>query len=168
MPATDESVLKGDGEGPGDAAEELGMAAAVAEAVGLEPRSVEEARKRPDWPKWKDVIEAELRQLDAMGTWEIADKPAGVNIVGSKWVFKIKKDAAENVERYKAQLVAQGFTQVPGVDYFDTFAPVAKLASIRMVLALTARQDWEIHQVDVKSAYLNGKFEDDKVIYMRQ
>ena len=144
------------------------MAAAVAEAVGLEPRSVEEARKHPDWPKWKDMIEAELRQLDAMGTWEIADKPAGVNIVGSKWVFKVKKDVARNVERYKARLVAQGFTQVPGVDYFDTFAPVAKLASIRTVLALAARHDWEIHQVDIKSAYLNGEFEDDEVIYMRQ
>ena len=59
--------------------------------IGLEPRSVEEAKKCPDWPKWKDVIEAELHQLDAMRTWEIADKPAEVNIVGSKWVFKVKK-----------------------------------------------------------------------------
>ena len=106
MPTTDESASKGDGEGPGDVAEELGMAAAVAETVGLEPRSVEEARKHPDRPKWKDAIEAKLRQLDAMGTWEIADKFAGVNIVGSKWVFKVKKDVAGNVEQYKVRLVA--------------------------------------------------------------
>ena len=106
------------------------MAAAVVEAIGLEPRSVEEVRKRPNWPRWEDVINAELGQLTAMGTWEVIDKPAGVNVVGSKWVFKVKKDVARNVEHYKARLVAQGYTQVPGVDYFDTFAPVAKLASI--------------------------------------
>jgi len=85
-----------------------------------------------------------------------------------KWVFKVKKDATGNIKQYKARLVAQGYTQVPGVNYFDTFAPVAKLASIRTVLALAARHDWEIHQVDVKSAYLNGEFEDAEVIYMRQ
>jgi Reverse transcriptase (RNA-dependent DNA polymerase) len=83
-------------------------------------------------------------------------------------VWRIKKNAAGEVERFKARLVAQGFTQVPGVDYFDTFAPVAKLSSVRTVLALAARQDLEIHQVDIKSAYLNGVLEDNEVIYMRQ
>jgi len=83
-------------------------------------------------------------------------------------VFKVKKDVTGNIERYKAQLVAQGYTQVPGVNYFNKFAPIAKVASIWTVLALAAHHDWEIHQVDIKSAYLNGKFEDAKVIYMRQ
>lgn len=69
------------------------------------------------------------------------DPPAGANIVGSKWVYHAKKDAAGNIIHYKARLVAQGFSQVPGVDYFDTFAPVAKLASIRAVLAMAAANE---------------------------
>jgi hypothetical protein len=70
------------------------------------------------------------------------------------------------VIRYKARLVAQGFSQVEGVDYFDTYAPVAKLASIRTILALAARNDLELHQVDIKGAYLNGELTDDEIIYM--
>jgi len=74
--------------------------------------------------------------LKEMGTWEVVEKPDGVNVVGSKWVFKAKKDAAGNVVCYKARLIAQGFSQVPGVDYFDTYAPVARMASIRAILAM--------------------------------
>ena len=88
-PSLDENMSKGDGKTLDNIVEELGMAAAVAEAIGLKPRSVEEARKHPDWPKWEEAINAELGQLDAMGTWEVMDKPAGVNMVGSKWVFHI-------------------------------------------------------------------------------
>jgi len=88
--------------------------------------------------------------------------------VGPKWVFRAKKDTAGNVVRYKAQLVAQGFSQVPGVDYFDMFAPVARLASIRAILAVTAVNDYEIHQIDIKGAYLNGVLTPSEVIYMRQ
>ena len=102
-----------------------------------------EAKKRPDWPLWEKAIQEELGALKAAGTWEVVDEPEGVNIVGSKWVFKAKKDAAGNVIRYKARLVAQGFSQVPGVDY-------------------------ETGQIDIKSAYLNGELTDDKVIFMRQ
>jgi hypothetical protein len=80
----------------------------------------------------------------------------------------LKRDAAGQVVCYKARLVAQGFSQVPGIDYFDTYAPVAKLASIRTVLALAAREDWEIEQRYIKSAYLNGELNEDEVIYMRQ
>ena len=68
--------------------------------------------------------------MEAAGTWELVDAPNGVNIVGSKWVFRAKKDVARNVAHYKAWLVAQSFSQVPSVDYFDTFAPVARLSSI--------------------------------------
>ena len=89
-------------------------------------------------------------------------------MVGSKWVFRAKKDAAGNVVRYKARLVAQGFSQVPGVDYFDTYAPVARLASIRTVLAFAAAEDLETGQIDIKGAYLNGELTDEEVIYMKQ
>ena len=104
----------------------------------LEPGNLREAKGRVDWELWKKAMEEELTMLNNAGTWELIDPPTGVNIVGLKWVFKAKKDAAGNVICYKARLVAQGFSQVPGVDYFDTFAPVAKLASIRAVLAIAA------------------------------
>ena len=91
-----------------------------------------------------------------------------MNVVGSKWVFRVKKNSSGEVVRYKARLVAQGFSQVPGVDYFDTYAPVAKLASICPVLMLAAQYDYEIHQLDIKDAYLNGELTNDKVIYMCQ
>ena len=102
------------------------------------------------------------------GTWILVEPPAGANIVGSKWVFRVKKDADGNVIRKKAHLVAQGFLQVPGVDYFDTFAPVAHLASIRTIMALAAHDDMEMDQIDIKGAYLNGELTPDEVIYMHQ
>ena len=144
------------------------LAEFTAEAEALEPTSLAEAKRRPDWPQWEAGIREELATLQAAGTWELADLPAGSNLVGSKWVFRAKKDAAGNVVRHKARLVAQGFSQVPGVDYFDTYAPVATLTSIRTVLALAARLNFELHQIDIKGAYLNGKLTDDEAIYMRQ
>jgi hypothetical protein len=83
-------------------------------------------------------------------------------------VFRVKKDAAGNVVRYKARLVAQGFLQVPGVNYFDMFALVAKLASIQAVLSMAAQLDLELHQIDIKGAYLNGTLMPQEQIYMRQ
>ena len=114
------------------------MEGATTESEALEPSSLAEARRRPDWLQWEAGIREELVTLQAAGTWELVDVPRGANVVGSKWVFCAKKDAASNVVRHKAQLVTQGYSQVEGVDYFDTFAPVATLASIRMVLTMAA------------------------------
>jgi hypothetical protein len=147
---------------------EYAMVADMSEVEGLEPRSLAEAKRGPDWLFWEKAIFEELRTLEEAGTWELVDPPSGANIVGSKWVFRVKKDAAGHVVRFKARLVAQGFSQVPGVDYFDTFAPVAKLASIRTVLAMAAELDFELHQIDIKSAYLNGELTKDENIYMKQ
>jgi len=144
------------------------MEGATAESEALEPSSFAEARQRLDWLQWEAGIKEELATLQAAGTWELVNVPHGANIVGSKWVFRAKKDAAGNVVCHKAQLVAQGYSQVEGIDYFNTFAPVATLASIRTVLAMAARSDLELHQIDIKGAYLNGTLTDDKVIYMRQ
>ncbi|CAA7269035.1 unnamed protein product [Cyclocybe aegerita] len=129
-----------------------------------------------DWMMVVDFMDeyalaAEIKELSVLkeaGTWELVDTPDRVNIVGSKWVFRVKKDAAGNVIRYKARLVAQRFSQVLGVDYFNTFAPVAHLASICAVLTIAAMNDFEIHQIDIKGAYLNGVLTSGKVIYMRQ
>ena len=118
----------------------------------LEPRSLKEAKKRRDWNLWKQAMHEELTMLSNAGTWELVEPPENVNIVGSKWVYKAKKDAARNIVRYKARLVAQ----------------VAKLASIQTVLAIAAARDFEIHQIDIKGAYLNGKLNQNEVIYMQQ
>src|SRR6202522_752242 len=151
-----------------NAIDEYAFAAETTNSEALEPQILNEAKSRPDWKLWEKAIEEELETLREAGTWELVDVPEGVNVVGSKWVFRAKKDAAGNVVRYKARLVAQGFSQVPGVDYFDTYAPVAQLASIRTVLAFAAAEDLETGQIDIKGAYLNGELTDQEVIYMKQ
>jgi hypothetical protein len=108
---------------------EQALTAEIADMEALEPRTLAEAKRRPDWPLWEKAIEEELSTLKAAGTWRMEEAPPGANIIGSKWVFKAKKDMAGNIARYKAWLVTQGFSQISGVDYNDTYAPVARLAS---------------------------------------
>ena len=134
----------------------------------LEPRSLAEAKRGSDWLLWEKAIQEELSTLQCAGTWKLVDAPKETNIVGSKWVFRVKRGAAGNVVRYKARLVAQGFSQIPSIDYFDTFAPVARLASIRTVLVFAVAENFETGQIDIKGAYLNGEFTADETIYMRQ
>ena len=142
--------------------------AEVSDSEALEPQNIKEAKARPDWHLWEEVIEEELKMLKEAGTWDIVNVPKDANVVGSKWVFRAKNDAAGNVVRYKGQLVAQGFTQVPGVNYFDMFALVAWLASIRTVLAFAAFKDYETGQINIKAAYLNGELTSDERIFIRQ
>jgi hypothetical protein len=173
LPTVNENAkLEGEGTADwmmaADFAEEYAMAAEISDAEALEPRSLAEAKRRPDWPLWEKAIYEELATLKEMGTYELVEPPADANIVGSKWVFRMKKDAGGTVVRYKGRLVAQGFSQVPGVNYFNTFAPVAKLASIRTVLAMAAHLDLELHQIDIKGAYLNGELTSREQIYMKQ
>ena len=144
----------------------IAMAAQMGEVGGYEPASLAEAMCSPGWPYWKEAMAEEIKALQDHKTWRIDKPPKDANIVGCRWVYHLKRDAAGNIARYKARLVAQGFSQVPGVDFNETYAPVAKMASIRTILALAADLDYEIHQVDVKNAYLNGKFEDE-VVYMK-
>jgi Reverse transcriptase (RNA-dependent DNA polymerase) len=165
-------VLEGEGSADwmmiAEATDEYALVAETSEVEAIEPRSLAEARCCPDWELWEKGILEELVLLKEAGTWELTIPLENANIVGSKWVFHTKKDAAGNVVCYKACLVAQGFSQVPGVDYFDTFAPVTKLALIQSVLALAAAKDMEIHQIDIKGAYLNGELTDQETIYMAQ
>jgi hypothetical protein len=143
------------------------LVAEIAAAEALEPSTLAEAKRRPDWSLWEKAIEEELATLKAAGTWRLEEAPPGANVIGSKWVFKAKKDAAGNIARYKARLVAQGFSQIGGVDYDDTYAPVAKLASSRAIIAMANRLHLILHQVDIKGAYLNGILRDDEVLYLR-
>ena len=140
--------------------------AETADSEALEPRTIAEAKRRPDWLQWEQAILEELATLKAAGTWVLEEAPPGANIIGSKWVFKAKKDVAGFIARLKARLVAQGFSQIGGVDYDDTYAPVAQLASSRAIIAMANRLDLLLHQVDIKGAYLNGELNDNEVLYM--
>jgi hypothetical protein len=113
-----------------DDEEVFAMVAGVMEVEGTDPTTLEEARRRNDWSKWDEAINKELTTLKDAGTWSIVEKPEGVNVVGCKWVFRIKQNVDGEIDKYKARLVAKGYSQVYGVDYYDTYAPVARLASL--------------------------------------
>jgi hypothetical protein len=100
------------------------------------------------------------------GTWEVVDRPYGCKPVGCKWVFKNKLRPDGTIEKYKARLFAKGYTQKEGEDYFDTYSPVARLTTIRVLLSLAASHGLFVHQMDVKTAFLNGELEEE--IYMDQ
>lgn len=155
------------GEVDEDDAEVFAMVASAVEIEGTDPETVEEARVRPDWSKWDEAMQEELKALEDAQTWSIVEKPQGVNVVGCKWVFRIKRNADGEIDKYKARLVAKGYSQVYGIDYYDTYAPVARLASLRTILAVAARNDWDVDVFDFQSAFLNGKLDEDEVIYMQ-
>lgn len=111
-------------------------------------------------------MDEEIASLVRLGVWKPMDLPSGRQLVGCKWVFKRKYDAQGNLIKFKARLVAKGFNQKAGVDYNETFVPTMKLAALRVLLATAAVEDWELHQVDVKTAYLYGELEEE--IYMLQ
>jgi transposase InsO family protein len=131
-----------------------------------EPTTYAEAMARPDANLWLAAVQAEYDSLQRTGTYELTKLPGGRQAIGCKWVFKIKRHADGTIDRYKARLVAKGFSQKEGLDYKETFAPVAKFASIRTLLALAAHQDYEVHQMDVRTAFLNGDL--DVELYMNQ
>ena len=107
-----------------------------------------------------------MEAIDENHTWTLEPLPKDRNAIGSKWVFKMKRDSQGNVERFKARIVAKGYAQVEGIDYFETFAPVAKISSIRTLLALANIKEWIVHQMDVVSAFLNGDLLEE--VYMTQ
>ncbi|CAL1355789.1 unnamed protein product [Linum trigynum] len=107
-----------------------------------EPRSFSEAVRHP---QLREAMIKEIAALVANGTWSLIQAPAGKRIIDCKWVFKIKYRPDGSIERYKARLVAKGYTQVEGIDYHDTFAPVAKLVTVRCLLAVAAHHGWFVH-----------------------
>jgi hypothetical protein len=134
-------------------------------AVLDEPQSLEEALSGPEKEKWEEGWKSEMKSQEENRTWEIVNMPRGRKLVDCKYIFKKKRDSEGNVSKYKVRLVARGFTQVHGVDYHDTFAPVLKFCSLRMLLAIAAKRDMEVHQMDVEVAFLNGEL--DEEIYMK-
>lgn len=128
------------------------------------PNSFDEIEDRQDKLKWKQAIKDELDSHIINETWTLVEKPQNKNIVDCKWVFTIKNDELGNFIKYKARLVARGFTQQYMVDYDETFAPVARISSFRLILALSNQFNLHVHHMDVKTAFLNGKLKEE--IYM--
>jgi Reverse transcriptase (RNA-dependent DNA polymerase)/Integrase core domain len=131
-----------------------------------EPATYAEAVACDRSKDWHDAMCEEIDSLHKNSTWELVDLPTGRTAVKCKWVFRLKFNSAGEAIRYKARLVAKGFTQIFGLDFSETFSPVARLDSVRLLLALATLRDWEVHQIDVKSAFLNGEL--DEEIYMQQ
>ena len=129
-----------------------------------EPRTYREATAGPDAENWKAAMADEFNSLNEHGTWTIVPRPENRKVVSSKWVYRVKYKADGTISRYKARLVARGYTQVFGVDYTDTYAPVTRLETLRLLFALAVQNDWEVRQIDVKTAYLYGDL--DEEIYM--
>jgi hypothetical protein len=133
------------------------------------PNSFREVVSCENSAKWVETMEEELKFMSSNDVWNLVDIPNGVKLVGCKWIHKTKRDSKGNVERFKATLVAKGFTQKEGVDYNETFSPVSKKDSfkiVRIVMALVAHYDLELHQMDVKTAFINGDL--DETIFMAQ
>src|SRR5882757_2171155 len=111
-------------------------------------------------------MKEEFSSLQKSNTWELVDLPPGRKLVQCKWVYKTKFSADGSNFKYKAILVAKGYSQVHGIDYNETFAPVAKMDSIRLALAIVASKQWEVHHMDVKCDFLNGYLTE--YIYMQK
>uniref|UniRef100_A0A2N9HRT6 Uncharacterized protein n=1 Tax=Fagus sylvatica TaxID=28930 RepID=A0A2N9HRT6_FAGSY len=131
--------------------------------VSTEPKGFKSAAKNP---AWLAAMDEEVQALQQNCTWVLVPRLANTNIVGSKWVFRTKYLPDGSIERLKARLVAKGYTQVPGLDYTDTFSPVIKATTVRVVLSLAVTNKWPLRQLDVKNAFLNGTLTEH--VYMEQ
>jgi hypothetical protein len=125
------------------------------------PKNLQEALNNP---RWKSAMVEEMEALQKNSTWKLVELPKDKKTVGCKWVFTVKHKADGSVERFKARLVAKGYTQTYGIDYQETFAPVAKINTIRVLLSLAANLEWPLQQFDVKNAFLHGDLEEE--VYM--
>lgn len=129
------------------------------------PKTLKEALRRDDGPLWKAAAEKELESLRARDTWKLVWVRTGKTLVANKWVFTVKRRADGSIERYKGRLVAKGFSQRPGLDYVDTYAPVTTLKTVRCVVAVAAHRGYGMHHVDIKNAYLHADLEEE--VFMR-
>lgn len=117
-------------------------------------------------PGWTTAMNEELAALSANNTWDLIPPQPNMNVVGSKWVYKVKLRSYGSLEHLKARLVAKGFNQVDDIDFSETFSPVIKPRGIRLILTVAVVQGWDIHQLDVKNAFLHGFLS--KLVYMQQ
>ncbi|GJU92725.1 retrovirus-related pol polyprotein from transposon TNT 1-94 [Tanacetum coccineum] len=131
-----------------------------------EPSTLQEALNNPDASFWKEAMQEEIEALHKNKTWELVPLPGGRKPIGNKWVYKIKRNGDDQVERYRARLVVKGYAQKEGIDFNEIFSPVVRMTTIRVVLAMCATYDLHLEQLDVKTAFLHGNLEEE--IYMLQ
>jgi hypothetical protein len=139
----------------------------VASTDASKPKLFCKAMQCPDANLWYKAAVKEMQAHIENGTWELVKLLPGRKAIGLKWVFKVKRNTNSPIEHYKACLVAQGFSQRPGINFNKTFAPTAKWAALRTIFALAALEDWELESIDISNAYLNSELRNVKV-YMRQ
>ena len=123
-----------------------------------DPTSFHEAVK---CSKWKEAMDAEIKSIERNQTWSLTLLPDATKAIGVKWIYKTKLNELGEVDKFKARLVVKGYAQDYGIDYTEVFALVARLDTVRMILALAAQRGWGVHQLDVKSAFLHGELEED-------
>ena len=128
-----------------------------------EPNTIDEALQDQ---KWVAAMNSEHSALLQNRTWHLVPPPKGKNIIYCKWVYKIKRKADGTIDRYKAHLVAKGYKQLYGIYYEDTFSPIVKAATIRLILSIVVSRGWSLRQLDVQNAFLHGVLEEE--VYMRE
>ncbi|GKA94946.1 zinc finger, CCHC-type containing protein [Tanacetum coccineum] len=131
-----------------------------------DPKTFDEAMKSQDVAFWKEAINDEMDSINGNNTWVLDDQPPGCKPLGCKSIFKRKLKVDGAIEKFKARLVIQGFRQKSGIDYFDTYAPAARISTIRLLIAMESIHNLIIHQIDVKTTFLNGELEEE--VYMNQ
>ena len=129
----------------------------------IELESFEEAIKEDTWKK---AMEVEIEGIEKNSTWQLVERPKDKEIIGVKWIYKVKYNSDGSVQRHKARLVAKGYLQQAGVDFNETFAPVSRLDTVRVLIALAAHKGWLLYKLDVKSAFLNGDLNEE--VYVDQ
>lgn len=115
---------------------------------------------------WKETMEDEYRALMKNNTWQLVPSLNSQKVIGNKWVFRLKRDIVGRILKHKAKLVVKGFLQTPGIDYHETFSPVIKASTLRIILSLAVSKSWSIRQVDINNAFLNEKLNEE--VYMSQ
>jgi hypothetical protein len=137
--------------------------ALMCELLEVEPSYFQEASQQQ---VWCDAMVEEYASIMKNDIWEVVPRPEGKSMIGSKWIYKIKHVVDGNVEKFKAMFAAKGFSQKEGVDYNETFAPIARYTLIKAMISIAAKMGWKIHQMDVKMTFLNGIIEEE--VYIEQ
>lgn len=135
----------------------------MVELDNCDPSTFEEAEKSEEW---KQAMDDEIRAIERNLTWKLTELPKGAKCIGIKWIYKTKLNERGKVDKLKARLVAKGYSQEHGIDFTEVFAPVARMDTVRMVIAKAAQNGWKIFQLDVKSAFLHGALQED--VYVEQ
>lgn len=124
----------------------------------IKPQNYVEAKRHP---KWLKAMESKIKALESNRTWEITDLPSKQTPIECKWIYKIKRRADGKIKRYKARFITKRYTQREGIDYMETYSPVARLITLRYILAVASIMDWHLEQLDVDNAFLHGDLQEE-------